>query len=364
MRQQPNMRKISTNCTSTAPNRTSIVRDAPLLCENAEEQDLDEIPRDDEPVPESPRRTTRIPKPTSFLKPSFKGQSYDETNHLITQVHPEETMLYEPEEAEILAQAFVQTYNLTKGIQKFGDKGKQAVIDEMKQLHNRTVFKPININELDDKARRTAMESLLFLLEKRDGRIKARNVADGRKQRIWMSKEEAASPTVALESVMLSAVIDAKEEREVAVVDIPNAFVQTENEKLKEHHKTDMLKIKGRLADILLQIAPEVYGPFVTKENGITVIYLEILRALYGMIKSPLLFYRKLRKDLEAAGFKVNPYDICVANKTVKGKQFTVLWHVDDLKISHVDTPVVDEWGILVTFYQYSPAWRFLPFLL
>jgi hypothetical protein len=61
------------------------------------------------------------------------------------------------------------------------------------------------------------------------------------------------------------------------------------------------------------------------------------------MIKSPLLFYRKLRKDLEAAGFKVNPYDICVANKTVKGKQFTVLWHVDDLKISHVDTPVVDE---------------------
>jgi len=50
-----------------------------------------------------------------------------------------------------------------------------------------------------------------------------------------------------------------------------------------------------------------------------------------------------LRKDLEASGFKINPYDICVANKTVKGKQFTTLWHVDDLKISHVDTKVMDD---------------------
>jgi hypothetical protein len=44
------------------------------------------------------------------------------------------------------------------------------------------------------------------------------------------------------------------------------------------------------------------------------------------MIKSPLLFYRKLRKDLESIGFEVNPYDICVANKMVNGKQFTVVW--------------------------------------
>ena len=135
------------------------------------------------------------------------------------------------------------------------------------------------------------MESLIFLVEKRDGRIKAQNVADGSKQRTWMSKDEAASPTVALESVMLSAVIDAKEGREVAVVDIPNAFIQTENEKLQDHHKTDILKVKGRLADMLIQIAPEIYAPYATQENGITVIYLEILMALYGMIKSPLLFY-------------------------------------------------------------------------
>ena len=30
-------------------------------------------------------------------------------------------------------------------------------------------------------------------------------------------------------------------------------------------------------------------------------------------------------------------YDPCVANKGVNGTQMTVIWHVDDLKVSHVD---------------------------
>jgi hypothetical protein len=40
-------------------------------------------------------------------------------------------------------------------------------------------------------------------------------------------------------------------------------------------------------------------------------------------------------------GFELNPYNFCVANKMVDGKQCTVVWHVDDLKISHVDPKVV-----------------------
>ena len=41
--------------------------------------------------------------------------------------------------------------------------------------------------------------------------------------------------------------------------------------------------------------------------------------------------------DLEAYGFRINPYDPCVANKMISGKQLKVLWHVEDLKISCVD---------------------------
>ena len=38
----------------------------------------------------------------------------------------------------------------------------------------------------------------------------------------------------------------------------------------------------------------------------------------------------------------LNKYDLCVANKHVNGKQLTVTWHVDNLKISNVDASVVD----------------------
>jgi len=32
-------------------------------------------------------------------------------------------------------------------------------------------------------------------------------------------------------------------------------------------------------------------------------------------MRASLLFYRKLRKELEDYGFEINPYDPCVANK-------------------------------------------------
>ena len=60
-------------------------------------------------------------------------------------------------------------------------------------------------------------------------------------------------------------------------------------------------------------------------------------------LKAVLLFYKKLLRDLEKEGFEVNPYDPCVANKIVDGKQLTVTWHVDDLKVSHVKTEVIDD---------------------
>ena len=58
------------------------------------------------------------------------------------------------------------------------------------------------------------------------------------------------------------------------------------------------------------------------------------------MLVAAILSYQKLRKDLESIGFKINPYDPCVANRMIKGKQQTVVFHVDDLKCSHADKTV------------------------
>ena len=60
-------------------------------------------------------------------------------------------------------------------------------------------------------------------------------------------------------------------------------------------------------------------------------------KALYGCIKISLLFYKTLVGDLEAYGFRINPYNPCVANNMVGGKQSPLCWHVYDLNISCVE---------------------------
>ena len=50
------------------------------------------------------------------------------------------------------------------------------------------------------------------------------------------------------------------------------------------------------------------------------------------MLQAALLWYQKFRTDLEEEGYTFNPYDSCVANKTINGEQHTIVFHVDDLK--------------------------------
>lgn len=60
------------------------------------------------------------------------------------------------------------------------------------------------------------------------------------------------------------------------------------------------------------------------------------------MIESALLWYTLSTDVLQKEGFKFNKYDKCVANKIINGKQCTLAYYVDDNKLSHVATAVVD----------------------
>jgi hypothetical protein len=56
-----------------------------------------------------------------------------------------------------------------------------------------------------------------------------------------------------------------------------------------------------------------------------------------------LMWYQQFKKDLETVGFKFNPYDPCIANRKVNGSTHTIKFHVDDLKSSHIDPKVNDQ---------------------
>lgn len=234
----------------------------------------------------------------------------------------------------LLGTIFTQ-YSVKTGIKMFGKEGVNAVLKELKQVHSRRVILPVSGKKLTPKQKKDALQYLMFLKKKRCGTVKGRGCADGRKQRQWTEKEDASAPTVANKSVFMSCTIDAKEGRDVATVDVPGAFMHVDMDELVH------MRFEGTMAELLVRIDPKMYREHLIMENGKKILYVELKKALYGTLRAALLFWQHLTEVLKKWGFIVNPYDRCVANKNINGSQCTILWHVDDLKISHVDPNVV-----------------------
>ena len=78
--------------------------------------------------------------------------------------------------------------------------------------------------------------------------------------------------------------------------------------------------LRGNLAEMMVRIDPSMYQDYITQsKNGVPILYIRLSKALYGMLRAVLMFYKRLRSDLEDRGFVVYPYDHCVANKMVDG---------------------------------------------
>ena len=54
------------------------------------------------------------------------------------------------------------------------------------------------------------------------------------------------------------------------------------------------MKITGVLVDILVQQNPETYGPYVVFENGKKVLYVRVIKAIYGMLVTSLCWCKKV----------------------------------------------------------------------
>jgi len=112
-----------------------------------------------------------------------------------------------------------------QGIKMYGKEVVQSVLKEYSLIDEKTVFKAVNPRLLTTQQKVDALNLITFMKLKRSGKLKTRACADGRKQRKYISKEEVSSPTVQLESLLLSLLIDASENRSVATTDIVGAYL-------------------------------------------------------------------------------------------------------------------------------------------
>jgi hypothetical protein len=293
-------------------------------------------------VPEPPavaaglwRSTWEHHKPMNY-QPSMIGKRYSfATTQLGTTYLEDETYQHDP----LVAFAFLQQLSVKAALKQWGSEAEMAGQKEPSQLHWRDTFVPKLWTDLSADEKSKILKSHMFIVRKQSGETKARLVGSGNKQRDYLSKEDSSSPTAATELVLLTSIVDAAENRDVAIVDIPNAFIQTWVENEKGHV---IIRIRGVVVDWLVAIAPKVYSQYVTVgKKGDKQLLVECKNAIYRTMVTALLYYCKFAESLEMNEFIMNPYDPCVWNKIINGKQCTICFHVDNYTISHVSAEVL-----------------------
>jgi hypothetical protein len=183
-----------------------------------------------------------------------------------------------------------------EGLRRYGRATEAALMAEFAQLESLDVYEAVNARFLTRAQRRAALRAINLIKEKRCGTIKGRTVADGRPQRTLYDKLETASPTIATDALILSIIIEAYEGRDVATADIAGAYLKA---LMKDFV---LMRLSGETVRILCEMNPK-HKPFVVSKNGERVLYVGLLKALYGCVKSALLWYELFSSTLQEMGF-------------------------------------------------------------
>jgi hypothetical protein len=163
-----------------------------------------------------------------------------------------------------VAFSFMQQLSVKSALREWGDNARAAGEKEVNQLHWREMFVPRRMLELTAEQRTKILQSHMFIGQKWTRETKARMVAGGNTQRGHVTKEELSSPTVFTKAVLLTSIVNAHKGRDVAVIDIPNAFIQTRVDDAKD---CVIIRIKGVIVDWLVKVAPKVYALYVAMNS-------------------------------------------------------------------------------------------------
>ena len=100
------------------------------------------------------------------------------------------------------------------------------------------------------------------------------------------------------------------------VSNIPDAFLHANMD-----DNVHML-LEGTVAEMIVKLDLTIYRKHIWyNKNGKPMLYVQLKKVLYGTLQAALLFWKFLLETLQEWGFTLNPYDKCVANKNIEGKQ-------------------------------------------
>ena len=101
----------------------------------------------------------------------------------------------------------------------------------------------------------------------------------------------------------------------MVIFDVPGAYLNSEI----PEDKFILLNIEGGSVDIMCEVNPE-HKKNVYVENVLNVLYLRLMKYLYGCMESIILRYALHSNTSKSRGFMANPYNRCISNSTIKYK--------------------------------------------
>ena len=139
--------------------------------------------------------------------------------------------------------------------------------------------------------------------------------------------------------MLITGVADAKQRRDIITLYISNAFIQIDI--LDKNSEKIIMKIRGLLVGISLEIDENKYIDFIICCRKEKFLYAKILKILYSIMPiASILYCKKFRKDIEVIWHEINLYNMHTASKIANSKQHVLIWHADDIKISHINPKV------------------------
>lgn len=209
------------------------------------------------------------------------------------------------------------------------DNAIKAIMNEFTQLISKHVWEPVHQQSLTHEQMMQTIPSMMFLKNKTnsDGTfksLKARMCAGGHRQHYSSYDQfDSGAPTVHNSTINMALGIAAHQDSIISIYDIKGAYL---NAPLPPDQVIHM-KINQDLSTILIKLLPH-YQQYLTNKKEI---YVQLKRALYGLVQSGKLWYEHLSSSLKEINYQPSPSDKALFTKKTGTSTSTICLHVDDL---------------------------------
>lgn len=100
--------------------------------------------------------------------------------------------------------------NVNERVRRQGDVDLKELFSEFGQIYKYDMFEALDIDSRSMEIKKEALNLMTMIKDKRCVKIKVRACADGRIQRRYIDENEVVSPTMQLDSLIISLMTDNK----------------------------------------------------------------------------------------------------------------------------------------------------------